>query len=56
VRDGEPTIAVVGGTAAYEGARGSVTDMNRVEATVHLLATREAGAPAPGLAPPPCGR
>ncbi len=36
-----PTIAVVGGTGAYEGARGSVTDRRlprgRTEATVHLL-------------------
>jgi hypothetical protein len=42
VRGGEnPTIAVVGGTGAYEGARGSVTDRDlprgRTEATVHLL-------------------
>ena len=36
-----PSIAVVGGTGAYEGARGSVTDRRlprgRTEATVHLL-------------------
>ena len=36
-----PTIAVVGGTGAYEGARGSITDRRlprgRTEATVHLL-------------------
>ena len=42
VRGGQlPTIAVVGGTGAYEGARGSITDRDlprgRVEATVHLL-------------------
>jgi hypothetical protein len=42
VRGGQlPTIAVVGGTGAYEGARGSVTDRRlprgRTEATVHLL-------------------
>jgi allene oxide cyclase-like protein len=42
VRGGEnPTIAVVGGTGAYEGARGSITDRDlprgRTEATVHLL-------------------
>jgi hypothetical protein len=36
-----PTIAVIGGTGAYEGARGSVTSRNlsgdRTEDTVHLL-------------------
>lgn len=42
VRGGQlPTIAVVGGTGAYEGARGSITDRRlprgRTEATVHLL-------------------
>jgi hypothetical protein len=41
VRGGEATIAVVGGTGAYEGARGSITDRDlprgRTEATVHLL-------------------
>jgi hypothetical protein len=41
VRGGKATIAVVGGTGAYEGARGSITDRNlprgRTEATVHLL-------------------
>ena len=38
---GGATIAVVGGTGAYEGARGSITDRElprgRTEATVHLL-------------------
>jgi hypothetical protein len=41
VRGGKATIAVVGGTGAYEGARGSITDRNlprgRTEGTVHLL-------------------
>jgi hypothetical protein len=41
VSRGEATIAVVGGTGAYEGARGSITDRDlprsRTEATVHLL-------------------
>jgi hypothetical protein len=41
VRGGKATIAVVGGTGAYEGARGSITDRElprgRTEATVHLL-------------------
>jgi hypothetical protein len=36
-----PVLAVVGGTGAYEGARGSVTGKNlprdRIEDTVHLL-------------------
>jgi hypothetical protein len=40
-RGGEATIAVVGGTGAYEGARGSITDRDlprdRTEDTVHLL-------------------
>lgn len=37
----DATIAVVGGTGAYEGARGSITDRDlprdRTEDTVHLL-------------------
>jgi hypothetical protein len=41
IRGGEATIALVGGTGAYEGARGSITDRDlprgRTEATVHLL-------------------
>ena len=41
LRGGEATIAVVGGTGAYEGARGSITDRDlprdRTEDTVHLL-------------------
>jgi hypothetical protein len=41
VRGENPIIAVVGGTGAYEGARGSITDRDlprdRTEATVHLL-------------------
>ena len=38
---GDANIAVVGGTGAYEGARGSITDRDlpreRTEDTVHLL-------------------
>ena len=38
---GNPKIAVVGGTGAYEGARGSITERElpkeRTELTVHLL-------------------
>jgi hypothetical protein len=41
VRGETAIIAVVGGTGAYEGARGSITDRDlprgRTEATVHLL-------------------
>jgi hypothetical protein len=41
VRGEEASIAVVGGTGAYEGARGSITDRNlprdRTEDTIHLL-------------------
>jgi hypothetical protein len=41
VINGNPKIAVVGGTGAYEGARGSITERElpkeRTENTVHLL-------------------
>jgi allene oxide cyclase-like protein len=41
LRRGNATIAVVGGTGAYEGARGSIIDRalprGRIENTVHLL-------------------
>jgi hypothetical protein len=41
VKGEEASIAVVGGTRAYEGARGSITDRDlprdRTEDTVHLL-------------------
>jgi hypothetical protein len=41
LRGEEASIAVVGGTGAYEGARGSITDRDlprdRTEDTVHLL-------------------
>ena len=41
LRGGDASIAVIGGTGAYEGARGSVTDRDlprgRTENTVHLL-------------------
>jgi hypothetical protein len=41
VRSSEATIAVVGGTGAYEGARGSITDRDlphgRTGDTIHLL-------------------
>ena len=41
VIDGNPKIAVVGGTGAYEGARSSITGRDlpkeRTENTVHLL-------------------
>jgi hypothetical protein len=41
LRRGKATIAVVGGTGAYEGARGSIIDRalprGRIENTVHLL-------------------
>jgi hypothetical protein len=41
LRGEDATIAVIGGTGAYEGARGSITDRDlprgRTESTVHLL-------------------
>ena len=41
LRGEEASIAVVGGTGAYEGARGSITDRDlprdRTEDTIHLL-------------------